>query len=168
MGYANIIVEREGAAGLITLNRPAVLNALNTPLMDELEQAIAELLADDVVRAIVFTGAGERAFSAGGDIHEMAAVTVEEEDRRRRHASEFFWKLATLEKPTIGAINGIAYGGAALMASCFDIRIGCERTRFRFLAAAYGRLNTTWTLPLVVAAPKAKELLFTARAVDAQ
>jgi enoyl-CoA hydratase len=65
-------------------------------------------------------------------------------------------------------INGLAYGGAAVLASSLDIRIGCERTRFRFLAAAYGRINSTWTLPNQVGWPMAKELLFSARIVEAE
>jgi len=65
-------------------------------------------------------------------------------------------------------INGLAYGGAALLASSLDMRVGCEDTRFRFLAAAYGRINSTWTLPNQVGWPIAKELLFTARVVEAE
>src|SRR5215212_4081349 len=64
-----------------------------------------------------------------------------------------------------GAINGLAYGGAALLSSSLDIRIGCEKSQFRFLAASYGRVNSTWSLPALVGMPKAKELLFTGRAV---
>jgi enoyl-CoA hydratase/carnithine racemase len=65
-------------------------------------------------------------------------------------------------------INGLAYGGAAVLASSLDMRVGCEDTRFRFLAAAYGRINSTWTLPNQVGWPIAKELLFTARVVEAE
>ena len=64
-------------------------------------------------------------------------------------------------------LNGLAYGGAAVLASSLDLRVGCEDTRFRFLAAAYGRINSTWTLPNQVGWPIAKELLFTARVVEA-
>ena len=71
-------------------------------------------------------------------------------------------------KPLIGAINGLAYGGAALLSSTLDLRIGCERTQFRFLAASYGRVNSTWSLPLLVGLPKAKELLYTGRVVAAE
>jgi len=65
-------------------------------------------------------------------------------------------------------INGLAYGGAAVLASSFDMRVGCEDSKFRFLAAAYGRINSTWTLPNQVGWPIAKELLFTARVVEAE
>src|SRR5438093_4395655 len=76
--------------------------------------------------------------------------------------------IATCAKPTIGMMNGLAYGGAAVLASSLDMRIGCEHSRFRFLAAAYGRINSTWTLPNQVGWPIAKELLFSARVVEAE
>jgi enoyl-CoA hydratase/carnithine racemase len=77
------------------------------------------------------------------------------------------WHIATFAKPLIGAINGLAYGAGALLSSMLDIRIGCELTEFRFLAARYGRVNSTWSLPQVVGLPKAKELLYTGRVVNA-
>ena len=86
------------------------------------------------------------------------------EGRRDRGSYE----IAASAKPTIGMINGLAYGGAAVLASSLDMRVGCEDTRFRFLAAAYGRINSTWTLPNQVGWPIAKELLFTARVVEAE
>src|SRR6201989_179341 len=78
------------------------------------------------------------------------------------------YELATTRKPTIGMMNGLAYGGAAVLSSSLDMRIGCEATKFRFLAAAYGRINSTWTLPNQVGWPIAKKLLFTARVVEAE
>src|SRR5207237_9982454 len=72
------------------------------------------------------------------------------------------------QKPTIGMMNGLAFGGAAVIASALDMRIGCADTKFRFLAAAYGRINSTWTLPNQVGWPIAKELLFSARVVEAE
>ncbi len=78
------------------------------------------------------------------------------------------WHIASYRKPLIGAINGLAFGGAALLSSSLDIRIGCEKTQFRFLAASYGRVNSTWSLPALVGIPKAKELLYTGRVVGAE
>ena len=75
------------------------------------------------------------------------------------------WHLATFTKPIIGAINGIAYGAGAQLTTMLDIRIGCENTEIQFLAAKYGRANSTWSLPLVVGMPKAKELLYTGRPI---
>ena len=169
MGEQNIIVDKSEGVGTITLNRPKVLNALSRDLTRELDDAVSDMEADSDVKAIIFTGSGERAFSAGGDIHEMARLAEDPNppppDPRRGRSS---WYRAACEKPTIGAINGLAYGGAAAMASTFDIRVGCERTSFRFLAAAYGRVNSTWSLPMQVGWPVAKELLFTARVVEAE
>jgi 2-(1,2-epoxy-1,2-dihydrophenyl)acetyl-CoA isomerase len=166
--YENIVVECvEGGVGIITLNRPKVLNALSWGLASELDCALTGFEQDDDVRCVVITGAGEKAFSAGADIHEMAAADPDVLAERQRLRGQYTWHLATLKKPTIGAINGLAYGGAAVLSSSLDIRIGCERSRFRFLAATYGRINSTWTLPYVVGWPRAKELLYTARVVEA-
>jgi enoyl-CoA hydratase len=168
VAYENILAEKvDGGVGIVTLNRPAKLNALSYALASELDEAVTALEEDDEVRCVVITGAGEKAFSAGADIHEMNAISDDELAERQRRRSVFTWHLATLKKPTIGAINGLAYGGAAVLSSSLDIRIGCERSSFRFLAASYGRLNSTWSLPMVVGWARAKELLYTARVVKA-
>lgn len=168
MAYENILVEKvEGGVGVVTLNRPSKLNALSYPLASELDEALTAFEEDDDVRCVVITGAGEKAFSAGADIHEMAGISEDELAERQRRRGIFTWHLATLKKPTIGAINGLAYGGAAVLSSSLDIRIGCERSSFRFLAASYGRINSTWSLPMVVGWARAKELLYTARVVTA-
>src|SRR5437868_536133 len=168
MNYENILVEAEDGVGIVTLNRPDSLNAMNRLLSRELHDAVKQLDGDDAIGCIVITGAG-RAFSAGGDIHEQR------EDDRRYSQEELeaprgrgSLDLAVSKKPTIGMINGLAYGGAAVLASSLDMRIGCEDSRFRFLAAAYGRINSTWTLPNQVGWPIAKELLFSARVVEAE
>ena len=168
MPLEHILFEPADGVAVITLNRPHVLNALSMPLMAELDGAITECDGDDAIRAIVITGAGEKAFSAGADIHEMAGMEQEELDRRQATRGEITWHVATCRKPVLGALNGLTYGGAAVLASTFDIRIGCERTKFRFLAATYGRINSTWTLPVLVGMPMAKELLFSGRVVEAE
>ena len=169
MAYQNILVETvEGGVGIVTLNRPNVLNALNYDLASELDQAVTAFEEDPEIKCVVITGAGEKAFSAGGDIHEMVGLSPDELQARQERRSVFSWHLATLKKPTIGALNGLAYGGAAVLSSSLDLRIGCERTRFRFLAASYGRINSTWSLPVVVGWARAKELLYTARVVEAE
>jgi enoyl-CoA hydratase len=168
MTYETILTESEDGVGIITLNRPDKLNAMNRQLMRELSDAVETFEANDGVGCVVLTGAG-RAFSAGGDIHEQR------EDDHRYSAEELgrlrtgrtFLDVATCKKPTIGMMNGLAFGGAAVLASSLDMRIGCDDTKFRFLAAAYGRINSTWTLPNQVGWPIAKELLFSARVVEA-
>ena len=127
MSYEFIVLERDEGVGTITMNRPRVLNALNRAMYREIDAAISELEEDDSIAAIVITGAGERAFSAGADIHEMARIAEETGSQdgdpdRARH----MWHLATCAKPTIGAINGLAYGGGAVIAASMDIRVGSE------------------------------------------
>lgn len=170
MAYEHVLLEREDGVGIITLNRPEVLNAMNRALVRELSEAARALDADDSIGCIVITGAGEKAFSAGGDIHEQR-----EDDRRYTPEQleamgnpRWSYELAACRKPTIGMMNGLAYGGAAVLSSSLDMRVGCEATKFRFLAAAYGRINSTWTLPNQVGWPMAKELLFSARVVEAE
>jgi len=168
MAYEFILAERFDGVAVITLNRPDKLNALSFPLVRELDEALTQYENDEDIKAVILTGAGERAFSAGADIHEMAGLTAEELATRQEVRGHATWHIATFAKPLIGAINGLAYGGAALLSSTLDLRIGCERTAFRFLAASYGRVNSTWSLPLLVGLPKAKELLYTGRVVAAE
>ena len=172
MGYETILAAKTEGVAILTLNRPEVLNAMNHQLVSELDQAITVAEEDDEVGAIIITGAGERAFTAGGDIHEQRRdakeLTPDEIERNRVMRSDCSWHVAACRKPTIGAMNGLAFGGGSVLASSLDIRVGCERSGFRFLAAAYGRLNCTWTLPQQIGWPMAKELLFTGRVVEAE
>jgi enoyl-CoA hydratase len=170
MTYQHILLDQDDGVAVITLNRPEVLNAMNRQLMKELGAAVKALDADDDIGCIVITGAGEKAFSAGGDIHEQRSddrlYTPEQLDAMSNPRRSY--EISASRKPTIGMMNGLAYGGAAVLSSSLDMRIGCEGTKFRFLAAAYGRINSTWTLPNQVGWPMAKELLFSARVVDAE
>lgn len=166
-----ILVEKTDGVAILTMNRPEKLNAMSRQLSAELHQAVLQMCDDEAIGCIVITGAGERAFSAGGDIHEQRQddrrYTQAELDERTAVRSRGSYEISACPKPTIGMMNGLAYGGAAVLASSLDMRIGCERTKFRFLAAAYGRINSTWTLPNQVGWPMAKELLFSARIVEA-
>jgi enoyl-CoA hydratase len=168
MSYKNILTERVDKIALITLDRPEKLNALNYELACEIDEELTKIEQDDAVSVVVLTGAGPRAFSAGGDIHQMVRSTPEELAARSEVRGRATWHLATFPKPIIGAINGLAYGAGAQLTSILDIRIGCEHAEFQFLAAKYGRANSTWSLPLIVGMPKAKELLYTGRLVKAE
>jgi enoyl-CoA hydratase/carnithine racemase len=167
-----ILVEKTQGVGIVTLNRPRQLNAMNDQLSAELHEAVLALSADDEVGCIVITGSGTRAFSAGGDIHEQREndrkYTQAELDARGAARARGSYEIGACPKPTIGMINGLAYGGAGVLASSLDMRVGCEHASFRFLAAAYGRINSTWTLPNQVGWPVAKELLFSGRVVEAE
>jgi enoyl-CoA hydratase/carnithine racemase len=168
MTHQNILTERTDRIALITLNRPEKLNAMSYELACDLDDELQRIESDDDVRAVILTGAGPRAFSSGGDIHQMAKSSAEELAARGARRSQINWHIATFTKPLIGAINGLAYGAGAMLSSMLDIRIGCEMTEFRFLAARFGRVNSTWSLPQVVGMPKAKELFYTGRVVNAQ
>ncbi len=167
-----VVVEKSQGVAILTMNRPAQLNAMNQQLSAELHDAVAAMTADDEVGCIVITGAGTRAFSAGGDIHEQREddrrYTQAELDARGAVRARGSYEIGACPKPTIGMINGLAYGGAGVLASSLDMRVGCEHASFRFLAAAYGRINSTWTLPNQVGWPIAKELLFSGRVVEAE
>lgn len=170
MTYEHILTEIEDGVATITLNRPDKLNAMNRKLQRELHDAVKQAGADDAVGCIVLTGAGERAFTAGGDIQEQLSndEKFSEQELDAMRSARGAYDIGACAKPTIGMMNGLAYGGGAVLASSLDMRVGCEATKFRFLAAAYGRINSTWTLPNQVGWPMAKELLFTARTVGAE
>jgi enoyl-CoA hydratase/carnithine racemase len=168
MSRQAVNVERTDRVAVITLNRPEVLNALNLQLVRELDSALTELEQDDGVGAIVITGAGERAFSAGADIHENREFSPEERNQGAEERSKYTWHVATCYKPVIGAVNGLCYGGGTVLATSMDFLLGCERTSFRFLAVNYGQMNATWSLPTLVGWPRTKELLYSGREVFAE
>src|SRR3989449_3938899 len=167
-----VLVEKSEGVAILTMNRPEQLNAMSQQLSAELHDAVMRASADDEVGCIVLTGAGNRAFSAGGDIHEQREddrkYTQAELDARNAVRARGSYEISACAKPTIGMMNGLAYGGAAVLASSLDMRVGCEHASFRFLAAAYGRINSPWTLPNQVGWPIAKELLFSGRVVEAE
>jgi enoyl-CoA hydratase len=169
--YETILTEVEDGVGIITLNRPERLNAMNHNLNHEMQDCMRKFDADREIGCVVITGAGERAFSAGGDIREQ--VSDESKDQEEVAKAKYktrrgAYEISAADTPTIAMVNGLAHGGAAVLATMVDMRIGCERSEFRFLAAAYRRINATWTLPNQVGWPMAKELLFTARIVGAE
>jgi 2-(1,2-epoxy-1,2-dihydrophenyl)acetyl-CoA isomerase len=167
MSFEMIKIDQVDRVAIVTLNRPEVLNALNLQLVQELDEFVTEAEEDDGIGAIVITGAGERAFSAGADIHENREKSDEERSAGAAKRAEYSWHLAISSKPIIGAINGLCYGGGTVMATGLDFLMGCEKSSFRFLAVNYGQLNATWSLPTMVGWPKAKELLYSGREVFA-
>jgi 2-(1,2-epoxy-1,2-dihydrophenyl)acetyl-CoA isomerase len=168
MEQAPLLVERPvPGVVVLTFNRPEVHNALDTGLQRLLDDELTDLEADPSVRCVVFTGAGDSAFSAGYDIHELATLTADEVTLVLLQREEWMWHLASLRMPTIAAVNGVAHGAGALVACALDLRLGCEHTNFRFTAGAYNGANATWSLPLLVGLARAKELLFTSRRLPA-
>jgi len=160
-----IILERPAQhVALLRLNRPEKHNAINGRMSSELIQCLDALEADDDVRVLVLTGAGDKAFCAGADMAEAVAASAQGRDAAARAA----YRLARVRKPLIAAVNGYAYGGGAVFAAACDIRVCSENASFRFPGASYGLVVGASQLPRIVGAPMAKELLFTARPVDAQ
>ena len=121
MAEPAVLVEKTDGVAILTLNRPEQLNAMNAQLSAELREAVQRLSADDEVGCIVVTGAGTRAFSAGGDIHEQREddrrYSQAELDARNAVRTRGSYEISACPKPTIGMINGLAYGGAAVLAS---------------------------------------------------
>jgi enoyl-CoA hydratase len=165
LGYDAIILERDGYVATIRLNRPDKRNAINAEMSAELIECLDALEADDEVRVIVLTGAGEEAFCAGADMAEAIGTAG---DSRRDAAARAAIRLLRVKKPTIAAVNGYAYGGGAVFAIHCDIRVCSENAKFRFVGATYGLVVGASQLPRIVGAPVAKELIFTARVVAAE
>jgi enoyl-CoA hydratase len=167
VGYNAIILERDGHVATIFLNRPDKHNAINAEMSSELIQCLDALEADDEVRVIVLKGAGEKAFCAGADMAEAVAVGTDGRGTNDS-AARAALRLLRLKKPTIAAVNGYAYGGGAVFAIHCDIRVCSDAAKFRFVGATYGLVVGASQLPRIVGAPVAKELIFTARVVDAE
>jgi enoyl-CoA hydratase len=130
VSVALLDVERDGAVAVVTLNRPDALNALNRQLLTELSAAVAELGAADDVRVLVLTGSGDRAFAAGADIAELAALDAEQARRFAESGQALFRALETLGKPSIAAVHGFALGGGCELAMACTLRLAAESAQF--------------------------------------
>ncbi len=168
MPYENILIERRGRVGLITLNRPKQLNALNDALMDELGEAMTEFDADAQVAAIVISG-GEKAFAAGADISAMKDMSYAE-----AFGGNFItrnWeRMRTIRKPVIAAVAGYALGGGCELAMMCDIIIAADNAKFGQPEVKIGILpgaGGTQRLPRAVGKAKAMDMVLTGRLMDA-
>ena len=166
--YANILVERKGAVGVITLDRPSALNALNAALISELGIAFDDLEFDPAIGAIVLTG-NEKAFAAGADIKEMAGKHYIE-----AYTEDFItrgWeRVAQCRKPVIAAVGGFALGGGCEVAMMCDIVIASENARFGQPEIQLGTMpgaGGTQRLPRFIGKAKAMDLCLTGRMMDA-
>ena len=168
MSYQNILLEQRGRVGLITLNRPKQLNALNDALMDELGQALAEFDASDQVAAIVISGS-EKAFAAGADITAMKDLSY-----AQAFSGDFItrnWeRMRTIRKPVIAAVSGYALGGGCELAMMCDIIIAADNAKFGQPEVKLGILpgaGGTQRLPRAVGKAKAMDMVLTGRMMDA-
>lgn len=171
----SILVERAGAVGVITLDRPDRLNAVDRAMVHELIDAIGETEGDPAVGATVITGAG-RAFCAGADLSRGATTFADDEPGATVDSFRDFAGLATLRlfdcrKPVIGAINGPAVGFGATVACAMDIRLASDTATFGFAFARRGMVPegaSGWFLPRIVGIGRALEWSLTGRAVTAE
>ena len=171
MGYENLIVERDDAILIITINRPTVLNALNGQVLDELSDAINQARANDGVRALVLTGAGEKAFVAGADIKELAVQTPVAGREHARKGQALFDRIERLGKPVIAAVNGFALGGGCELAMACTIRLAAETAKFGQPEINLGLLPGyagSQRLPRLVGRGRALELLLTGAQITAE
>ena len=169
MAYENILVEKNGRVGIVRLNRPKQLNALNDALMDELGQALAGFDADEGIGAMVLTGS-DKAFAAGADIAAMkdwGYMDVYKGDYITRN-----WeRLRAIRKPVIAAVAGFALGGGCELAMMCDIILAAEGARFGQPEIKLGIIpgaGGTQRLPRAVGKAKAMDLVLTGRMMDAQ
>src|SRR6266496_2340866 len=114
--FDSLVLDREAGVALVTINRPQVLNALNIATLDELRRAMLDLQADDAVRVVVLTGAGQKAFVAGADISELAGLSATAMKAHAMRGQHVFDLIENLGKPVIAAINGFALGGGCELA----------------------------------------------------
>lgn len=164
-------VERRGGTAVVTLNRPEALNAIDLPHAEELEARLRELAGDAAVRAVVLTGAGEKAFVAGADIKYMQGLDVLGARRWGELGHAIGRWLETMPKPTIAAVNGYALGGGCELALACDLRLASTRARFGQPEVGLGIFpgwGGTLRLARVTSLGFAKELIFTGRTVEAE
>ena len=170
MNFETLLVERDGAVAVVTINRPKVLNALNTQTIDELEQVMRELQGDDTVRAIVLTGAGEKSFVAGADINELAVLSPADGQRHGRRGQAVFDLIEQLGKPSVAAINGFALGGGCELAMACTIRLASDTARLGQPEINLGIIPGyagSQRLPRLVGKGRALEILLTGDMVPA-
>ena len=161
--------ETEGAVGIITINRPKALNALNSQVLEELEEAVDGINLDEI-RCVILTGAGEKSFVAGADIGEMSTLTVEEGEAFGKKGNDIFRKIETLPVPVIAAVNGFALGGGCELSMSCDIRIASENAVFGQPEVGLGitpGFGGTQRLARIVGPGMAKQMIFTARNIKA-
>ena len=165
-----VLLERRGPVAWLRLNRPDKLNALNHAIVDRLFEHLDAVAADDDVRVVVLTGAGERAFSSGFDISEEADAAIEGADNWRELLArdvDVTMKLWALPKPTIAAVRGWCLAGACELAMACDMILASEDARFGEPEIRYGSGPVTLLMPFVLGQKKTNELLFTGDAMPA-
>lgn len=170
MVFDTLSFELVNRVGILTINKPESLNALNSKVLTELSIAVDQLKDRDDVDVVIITGSG-KAFVAGADITEMKEMNAHEGRAFGQFGMHVFRKIELLEKPVIAAINGFALGGGCELAMCCDIRIASEKAKFGQPEVGLGitpGFAGTQRLARLVGTGKAKELIFTADIITAE
>ena len=168
--FENLLLAREGATALVTINRPQVLNALDVATIDELGRAFLDLQHDPSVRAIIITGAGEKAFVAGADIGELAGLGAVDLKAHATRGQRVFDLIETCGKPVIAAINGFALGGGCELAMACTLRVAAETARLGQPEVNLGLIpgfGGTQRLARLVGKATALDLLLSGRQITA-
>ena len=168
---ANVLYEKKGAIAYVTVNRPKVLNALNTPTLKGLQTALEDARYDTAVRGVILTGAGNKAFIAGADISELARVTAFEAEQSSRFGQDVLDLIENLGKPVIAAVNGFALGGGCEAAMACAIRIAVESAKFGQPEVTLGLVpggGGTQRLPRLVGKGRALQLILSGEMISAQ
>ena len=172
MADSKILVSVRGPVAVFTLNRPKKLNAIDPEMLRDLEQAVVEAEANSSVRAVVLTGAGDRAFCVGADIHAWAALKPLDMWRYWiREGHRVLERLARLRYPVIAAINGYAFGGGLELSLAADIRLAADSATFAMPEVSISTVpgwGGTIRLPTAIGAARAKEMMLTGRRINAQ
>jgi len=170
MEFKNLLVEISDNVATLTINSPRTMNALNSELLGELECALYALDLDDGVKALVLTGAGEKAFVAGADIKEMSSMNAHEGHRFGLMGQRVMLLIGRMRKPVIAAVNGYALGGGLELALACDFIYASEKARLGFPEVTLGIMpgfGGTQNLARLVGASRAKELIYTGRMITA-
>jgi enoyl-CoA hydratase/carnithine racemase len=171
LNLANVLYEKKNGVAYVTVNRPKVLNALNTPTWKDLRTAFEDARDDASVRGVILTGAGDKAFIAGADISELAHVAAFEAEQSSRFGQEVLDLIENLGKPVIAAVNGFALGGGCETAMACTIRIAVETARFGQPEVALGLIpggGGTQRLPRLVGKGRALQLILSGEMISAQ
>src|SRR6202044_2188870 len=170
MAYDNLLFEVSDKIARITFNRPNVLNALNRKTMDELGDCLKKVRADDDIRVLILTGAGEKAFVAGADINELSQQTPVNGREFTLYGQEIFHRLETLGKPVIAAINGFALGGGCELALACTLRVAAHNAKLGQPEVKLGIVpgyGGTQRLPRLCGKGVAHELILTGEMITA-
>jgi enoyl-CoA hydratase len=171
MSFENLLLERDGAVAVLTINRPQVLNALSTQTLDDLRRAVLELKHDPAIRVVIITGAGEKSFVAGADINELAVQRPVEGKEHALRGQHVFDLIENMGKPVIAAINGYALGGGCELAMACTLRVAADSARLGQPEINLGIIpgyGATQRLPRLVGKGVALDLLLTGRQITAQ